>query len=392
MPDAVVLGGSVHPFARYKDGSTPRDWTRRVVAQALADARISLADVDAMVFAMESDHLALQLSPGALLADEAGIIGIPVHRVEAGGASGAAAVRAAYAQVRAGLARCVLVIGVEHAASHLRGRDVAFLYGLSFDADIEGFAGVTAANLYALSMALHMQRYGTNEDDIAAVSVKNHGNAIGNPWAHLPMDISIDDVLRSPVVSTPYKRLDCSPLSDGAAALVIADARWAPATPGRPRVRIAGSGCANDHVRLGDRSEPHRFSAKSKAARAAYEAAGVRDPARSMDVAEVYDAFAGAELQAIEDLLLAAPGQAARELRAGRFSAGGSLPVNLSGGLIGQGGVPGATGIAQVVTLERILSGRYHRQPAGDGDFRWGVADAHGGIGTVCFVHVLERT
>src|SRR6185436_12833374 len=132
---------------------------------------------------------------------------------------------------------------------------------LSFDADVEGMAGASAASLYALSMAEHMRVFGTTEAQLAAVSVKNHGNATANPLAHKPMTIAVADVLASRAVSPPYKLLDCSLISDGAAALVLV-AGDLPRERARPRVRISGSGCASDHVRLGDRSEPHRFRSK----------------------------------------------------------------------------------------------------------------------------------
>lgn len=390
MPESLILGGGIHPFARYKDGSTPRDWSRAAVADALAGAGLGPGDVDSAIVAVESDHFLLQLSPGALLADELGLLGIPVLRVESGGASGAAAVRMAHAHVRARMARCVLVLGVEHAASHLGGDDAGFLYGLSFDADLEGFAGVTPANVYALSMRAHMERYGTTEEQLAAVSVKNHANALGNPAAHLPLALTIDDVLASPTVSVPYKRLDCSPVSDGAAAVVVAADDWAPQRPG-PRVRIAGAGCANDFVHLGDRPDPYRFAAKALAAQDAYAQAGIDHPERAIDVAEVYDAFTGAELQALEDLGLGPPGEVADAALDGRYGADAALPVNVSGGLLGQGGAPGATGVAQVVTLARLLTQTYWRRPANGERFRWAVADCHAGVATVCVVHVLER-
>jgi acetyl-CoA C-acetyltransferase len=384
----LVLGDAMYPFGRYTDGSTPRDWIRTVVDRALADADLELRDIDAVVVGSESDHLSMQLSAGALIADEIGIFGCPVTRVEMGGATGAAAIQVAAAQVLAGLARFVLVIGFEHAASHLKPDDVRFLYGLSFDADIDGMAGIQAIHLYALSIAEHMRHHGTTERHLASVVVKNRSNAAANPLAHRRKPVTVDEVLSSRAVSTPYKALDCSPLSDGAAALIVGREEPSPAR-GRRSVAIVGVGSANDPVRLGDRLEPHRFDAKSRAAAAAYRAAGFDDPA-AIDVAEVYDAFSGAEIQALEALGLCAAGDAPRHLEAGTFERAGRLPVNLSGGLIGQGGAPGAVGVAQVATLSRILQGRYWPELQPQREMKYGLADAHSGIGTVSIVHVLE--
>ncbi len=385
-----VLGGGLSRFAAFRDGSHWRDRVRAVAAQALAEAGLEAADIDALVVASESDAMSLQINPAAVVASDLGLQHVSAMRVEGGGASGALALRAGVMHLLSGLAQRVLVVGFDDTASRLKGADVRLLYGLSFDTDVEGLAGASAAVLYALSMQLHMQQHGTTAAQMAAVAVKNRRHALHNPLAHKPMAIGIDDVLASPMVARPYRMLDCSLLSDGAAAVVLAAPRAAPRAE-TPRVRISGSGCATDAVRLGDRARPHAFDAKARAAQAAYAMAGVRDPAREIGVAEVYDAFSGAELQALEALGLAAEGTAGPAVAAGEFGAGARLPVNLSGGLSGQGGSPGAVGIAQAVTVARLLGGCYHAalQPAVAP--RRGLVDAHGGVGTVCVVHVLER-
>ncbi|MGE0726258.1 MAG: thiolase family protein [Alphaproteobacteria bacterium] len=383
----AIAGSAMRPFGRSRDGSSPRDWIGAVSAAALADAAVDRGDVDALVVGVESDHLSLQLSPAALAADAIGL-DCPAVRVEMGGATGAAALHAGAMRILAGAARIVLVVGVEH-ASQLAPAEVRRLYGLSFDADIEGMAGIEPVHLYALSIGAHMAAHGTTARDLAAVAVKNRSNAALNPNAHRREAITVDAVLASPVVSTPYRTLDCSPLSDGAVALVLARADAAPRT-GRRTVRIAGMGSATDALRLGDRPAIHRFDGKRRAAAAAYRMAGIEAPSHAIDVAEVYDAFSGAELQSIEALGLAPDGAAARALADGAFAPDGRLPVNLSGGLIGQGGAPGATGLAQAATLARILEGRYWPglQPARS--LQRALADAHSGIATVSVVTVLE--
>jgi acetyl-CoA C-acetyltransferase len=389
-PEVFVAGCGATAFGTFRDGSTPRDWVRRAAREALDDAQLEAKDLDAVVVASESDFFSLQVAPGALMADEIGAVPAPVMRVEMGGGTGGAAVRAGFMHVRSGLHRRVLVVGFEHGASHLSGDAVRLLYGLSFDAEIDGMAGASAGSLYALSAAEYMRIHGATQAQLAAVSVKNHGNALHNPLAHKPMAIGVADVLASRPVYPPYRLLDCSMISDGAAAVVLA-ARDDAALRSWPRVRIAGSGSASDHVRLGDRPEPHRFRSKERSAQAAYAMAGIVDPAREIDVAEVYDAFTGAELQGIEALRLAAEAAAGPAVAAGEFGRDGRLPVNLSGGLIGQGGAPGATGVMQIVTLARLLQGRYFPALQPQRVLRRGVADSHGGIATVSFTHVLER-
>jgi acetyl-CoA C-acetyltransferase len=387
----VILGGGQVPFRRYKDGSGFRDWVRAACDAAFEDARTDRREIDAVVVACETDFLSMQLSPGPLLLDEIGIAGRPVVRVEAGGGSGGAALRMAVMHVLSGLARRVLVIGFEQAASHLSADTVRAVYGLSFDADLEGWAGATATMLYALSVQDHMARFGTTMPQLAQVSVKNHCNACLNPLAHAPLSLTVADVLASPMVNSPYRRLDCSLISDGAAALILAHPGAVDRRTDRPLTRVIGSGCATDAMRLGDRPSPGQFLGKRRSAEAAYRMAGLTDPARQIDVAEVYDSYSGAEVQGIEALLLAPDGTAADRLVDGCYGRDGVLPVNLSGGLIGQGGAPGATGLAQAITISRLLEGRYHAGLQSDRQFRTGLIDCHGGVATVNLTHVLER-
>ncbi|MGI9301668.1 MAG: thiolase family protein [Gammaproteobacteria bacterium] len=386
----LVLGGGAVPFRRYTDGSSWRDWTRRACGDAIADAAIEPTDIDAVVVASESDFFSLQVAPATVLIDDIGLVPCPVMRVESGGASGANALRAGFMHIVSGQARRVLVVGFEQAASHLTGDTARLIYGLSFDADIEGMAGASAVSLYALSMQEHMTVFGTTAEQLAHVSVKNHGNAKSNPLAHKPMDITVGDVLASAPASAPYRLLDCSMISDGAAAVVLCHPQYAPSTDVL-RVRIAGVGCASDYVRLGDRAERHRFAAKQRSAEAAYRMAGIQRPKTQIDVAEVYDAFTGAELQGIEALGLCDDGRAGPAVAAGEFGKDGRLPVNLSGGLIGQGGAPGATGVMQALSMQRLLSGRYWPELQPQKDLRRGLIDAHGGICTVSVTHILER-
>ena len=386
----IILGGDIVPFRRYKDGSGLRDWVRDAATGALADAGLQARDIDAVIVASETDFLSLQLVPGPLVLDEIGLTGVPVMRVESGGASGGNALRAGVMHVMSGLAQRVLIIGYEHAASHLRGDDVRLLYGLSFDGDLEGWAGATATMLYALSIQDHTERFGTTAEQMAAVSVKNHANAQHNPWAHKPMQITIGDVLASPMVSTPYRMLDCSLISDGAAALVLCHPDAAPDGAMRRCTRITASACATDHIRLGDRPRPGLFEGKTRAMQAACQQAGVTDPATQIDVVELYDSYTGAEIQAIEALTLCPAGQAGLRGLAGEFTPTGRLPVNVSGGLIGQGGAPGAVGLAQAITVSRLIEGRYWPDLQNGRIYRRGLVDCHAGVGTLNVIHILE--
>jgi acetyl-CoA C-acetyltransferase len=227
--------------------------------------------------------------------------------------------------------------------------------------------------------------------------VKNRRNARLNPIAHKPMDITVEDVLASPPVAEPYKLLDCSLLSDGAAAMILATPSWAaahaPRWADRAPVYMAATGCGTDFMRLGDRPGPYpglaHFRGKHEAAQQAYAMAGITDPLRQIQVAELYDSYSGVELQAYEDLGFCAYGQGGPAAEAGTFDPGGALPVNVSGGLLGRGAPVGATGIAQAAEVVLQLRGEAGaRQVPGA---RRGLTDTHAGTGTICVVNIFER-
>jgi len=382
--DVWIAGGAMTRFNRRKDGSSFRDWAREAVQSALLDAALEPADIDTLVLASESDFFTLQLNPAALLADECGLAGVAAKRVEGGGASGHVAVQAGVADIASGLARRVMVLGVEPSASHLDGADVSALYGLSFDAWTDGMTGVDSSSLYALSVLAYMHRTGALHKDFARIAVRNRAHAQHNLNAHLPLKIAIEDVAASPIVASPYHRLDCSPLSDGAAALILARAANLPELA-RPRTRFRATTCATDTVRLGERNDPGYFHGKNLCATRAYKMADVAPG--QINLAEVYDSYSGAQLQALEALNLA-PDVLHAE-RSGVFDSNGALPVNLSGGLLGQGAPVGATGVAQLFTAACQLEDRYAGKQAKHAP-RMALVDTHGGIATLNCVSILE--
>lgn len=393
-PGVAVTGAALTSFGRRKDGTGIRDWAWDAARAAMAMAGVDPPDIGAFFVASESDFFALQLNPASVLATELGLAGpagVAAMRCEGGGASGQVAVHAAVNAVRAGAARHVLVVGVDASASHLSGDAVRALYGFSFDGWTDGMTGVTSTALYALSYQAFAARHGgtqaDREADLAAVTRANRANARHNPGAHLPRDDDDAAIAASPLVSSPYRRLHCSPLSDGAAALVLSRTDALPAAR-KSAPRIAGIGAATDHMHLGARADPGAFAAKTAALRRACAEAGI-GPDR-IGVAEIYDAYAGAQLQALVALGLSeAP---ARDTLRGDFAPGGRCAVNLSGGLMGQGAPVGATGVGQTATCALILEGRYHPTLQGGlrGGARYALADTHGGLCTTAAITLLE--
>lgn len=385
LTEVAVAGVGMTRFGRHRNRSF-RDLALEAFDAALLMAGLDAGDIDALVLAAESDAFTLQLNPSAVVAGDLGLTGAAALRVEAGGASGGVAVQAAAARILAGLSRRVAVVGVDVTASSLPGDAVRDLYGFSFDAWGEGMTGVTATALYALSWQAWAAREGAGDDDLARVVLKNRANACLNPLAHLPRTQDAAEVASSPLVASPYRRLHCSPLSDGAAAVVLA--RRADLPLGRRDApRILGMGAATDLAQPGGRGDMGDFAAKRTAMGRALDMAGLG--AGDVEAAEVYDAYAGAEMQALDALGLSA--DPARELAQGRFGRDGALPINLSGGLLGQGAPPGATGVAQAATCALLVEGQYHEGLQPSRPPRVALADTHGGLCTTATVTLIGR-
>jgi acetyl-CoA C-acetyltransferase len=391
-----VAGFGMTPFRAHHAENTVTDLARQAIHAALEDAQVSVALIDEVVFANESDHLSRQVTLAAMVQSDAGLCDRPLMRVEAGGATGAVAVRAASALLRGGDAQAVLVCGAEKT-----GRDVASslaseIFAMSADVDFEFPMGVTFPALYAMMLQAHIELYGTTMEQVATVAVKNFRNGERNKLAHRGSSITVGDVRTSPAIASPYRALDCSVLSDGAAAIVLATESWmeAHASTSRPAVALVGTGSATAPSRLGDRLVDGKaalanFSAKRRACEIAYSKAGVTNPRVEIDVAEVYDSFSGVEIQACEDLRFCDYGDGGPAAAAGRFDYGGDVVVNPSGGLLARGAASGATGIAQIVEIATQLRGEALDRQVKDATL--GLTDTHAGVGSISVVHLFER-
>ncbi len=392
----VVVGVGVTPFAPDRSDSNVRDLMAEAVLDCMNDAGLeSLDAVEHGVTSYESDHFNRQMTLGAILHDQIGMTPRPNVRVEGGGATGALALRTAWAHIQSGLCDSILVYGCEMNGRSVSSQTANQLFALSADFDWEMMVGGTYTGFYAAMMRAHCQKYGTTEEQFAHVAVRNRHNAQFNPIAQKPMAITIDDVMNSRPVAEPYKLLDCSLLSDGAAAILLATEAWArahsPAFTTRPPVYFVATGCGSDTMRLGDRY-PHltNFRGKQAAAQQAYAMAGIRNPLQEIDVAELYDSYSGVEIQAVEDLGFVEHGQGGAAVADGLFDLDGALPVNTSGGLLGRGAPVGATGIVQAIEIAQQLWGVVDSRRRVQ-DARRGLTDTHAGIGTICVVNIFER-
>jgi acetyl-CoA C-acetyltransferase len=253
------------------------------------------------------------------------------------------------------------------------------------DREWEGFAGATFPGLYAMIARRHIHEYGTTSEQLASVAVKNHHNATMNPKAQYRNELTVEAVLRSTMIADPLHILDCSPLTDGSATVVLAPAEIARKYTDTP-IYIKASAQASDTISLHDRADITTLAATVSAASRAYKMAGMT-PA-DIDFVEVHDCFTIAEICAIEDLGFFEKGTGGTVTEDGVTAIDGDLPVNPSGGLKACGHPVGATGIKQVVEIAQQLRGEAgKRQVTGE----VGMAHNVGGSGGTAVVHILTR-
>jgi acetyl-CoA C-acetyltransferase len=293
----------------------------------------------------------------AVLAEEAGIVGAPVSHVENACASAGFALRSAARAIESGAVDAALVAGLEKMTDPTPMRRRYWL-GVSGDTEWERLAGLTFAGVYGLMAARHMVEHGTSPDALAEVAVKNHANGAKNPNAQFRKPITREQVLAAPRVADPLGLLDCCPVTDGAAALLLVGEERAKRYTDTP-VYVAGAGAGSDHLALQERVSMTSLAATKWAAQEAFRHAGFAPS----DVAflELHDCFTIAELIALEDLGYAPPGGAAALTMSGATRLGGALPVNPDGGLKAKGHPIGATGASQAYEVFLQL-----RNAAGD--------------------------
>ena len=385
MRDVAVVGGGMIPFGDHFDQSTDQ-LIERAYRAALnsVDAGVSPSKIEAAWYG--TADIAGDAASGLGLSCATGLFDIPVTRVENACATGSDAFRNAVQAVRSGTVDLALVVGAEKMRDDERG-----LMDLSLVEQPWRGRGVTMPAFFGLRASRHMHEYGTTREQIAAISVKNHENGSKYPYAHYQFRCSVEDVLKSPTVTDPLTLYDCCPVTDGAAAVLVASEEVAYTYTDTP-VWVAGSGLATNSLFRGDDEALARFPATRAAAEQAYQQAGIT--AADVDVAEVHDCFTITELITYEDLGFADPGRGGELIENGVTTLDGEIPVNPSGGLLSKGHPIGATGVAQIVELYEQL-----RDEAGavqvDSRPRYGLQHNIGigrnATGSVACVNVLAR-
>ncbi len=425
MRPVYMISGGITKFKKAHPDKDFRLMVKEAFDYAMADLPLLKADmIDGSVGSYFSDHFTRQLKAASMVQDYLGLCPRPSKRVEGGGATGGLCFQAAWEAIASGRMEVCLAFGFETMSrvSTWKGNEfIAHASDTNFDYPVGGFY----TGYYAMMVRRHMHEFGTTVEQMAMVSIKNHKNAVYNPYAQSPMELTIEDVRRSPMVATPLTMLDICQMSDGAAVAILASEEVAGRVCPKP-VKIVGVGCGTDSMRMADRPRGkvillphekeedykgleypgvHSFRGGRMAAELAYGMAGIKNPIEELDFVELHDAYTSSEIQTCEDLGLCRYGEGGRFVEEGNpFMPGidyglglpkqGRIPVNPSGGLLAFGNPVGATGLMQAVMAFWQLQGTIEKHLGNDKlqlkGARRGLIHSHAGTGTYITVSILE--
>lgn len=383
MRDVAIIGVSQTKFGELWDSSF-RELISEAGLKAILDSNIEGSDIEAMyVGNMSSGLFVEQEHISALISDHTGLNPIPCTRVEAACASGGLALRQGIMVVASGYHDIVISAGVEKMTDVV---DAIPAIATASDQEWEAQQGANFPSLYAMIAKRHMYEYGTTREQLAQFSVVNHKNAKNNPNAQFPFETSVDKVINATMVADPLTLLDCSPVSDGAAAIVLCSADQAKKYTDTP-IYVKASAQASDTMTLHDRRDITTIDSTKVASRKALDMAGLT--IKDIDATEVHDCFSINGLLAVEDLGFAEKGKGGTAIEEGQTEIDGDFPINPSGGLKARGHPLGATGIAQAAEIIWQLRGECGKRQVSDAEI--GMTHNIGGTGGTAAVHIFGR-
>ena len=384
MKRIAVVGVGNSKFG-VRDDASMKELAFEAIKEALKDCGLELKDVDAMVTANASDEFSLALQPSAQMHDYIGFHPKPNFRVEGACASGSMAIRTAFMTIASGLADVVLALGAEKMTEVDTPRATEIM-SKGGDPVWEYPFGVSFPGYYALIAQAHMARYGTTEEQLAMVAVKNHHYGAMNPIAHMQKEVSLETALSSMMIAYPLKLFDCSLISDGAAAVILASGDRAKELPKEP-VWVVGLGLGTDSLSICERRDLTSLAGAAYAAEQAYGMSGIGPD--DVDVACVHDCFTIAEIVAYEDLGFCKKGEGGKFIEDRQTYIEGRIPVNVDGGLKSKGHPVGATGVSMAVEITKQLRGEAGPRQVEKAGI--GLTHNVGGSGQITAVHIFRR-
>jgi acetyl-CoA C-acetyltransferase len=354
MRDVAIIGAGIIPFGR-RDEDTLMDMLAYASLKALDDAGLGDGSVDAVVVGnMGGGIIQHQTSIASSLVDRLSLLPAAAETVENGPASGGSAVKNGLLAVASGYYDYVLVVGGEKMREVTGWRATDFVATMTHP-QAEYPYGITLPGMAGMFTRLYMEKYGVTREQLVAVALKNQAMGALNPYAHVEMALSREGIFESPhavvnnpLVADPLHLYDACPVSDGAAAIVLCPLEMAKKM-GKTPILIAGFGQATDTQTLQERDDPTDLKAVSLAAQQAFEMAKLKPG--DIHVAELHDAFTILEIAESEHVGFFKKGEGGKAAEAGKTQLGGTIPINISGGLKARGHPVGATGVAQVVEI-----------------------------------------
>ncbi len=379
MSDVYVMGVDMIKFGRFPDRSVPNIGAEAAL-MALDDAGLGIQDMQALYCGNLGQASGMV---GQRILQEIGQTGMPVVNVANACATGATAFREAWMSIKAGMYDVVLAVGVEQMGKGLLGGA-----GTGDGIPKEGLLGSgTMPCVFAEAGMEHAKEYGTTFEQFAKISVKNHHHSTMNPKAMYQIETPLDDVMNAEMISYPNTKLMCSVNVDGSAAAVLVSEKKARELGMARAVKVRASAMASDPYTDRDLVMPDVNACTRLAAKDAYEQAGIGP--EDVNLVELHDCFATAEMLHYENLGLCKDGEAGKMIDEGHVELGGKVPVNVSGGLLSKGHPLGATGIANIYEICTHLRGEAgKRQVEGA---KIGMTHVIG-LGTACGIHILEKT
>ncbi|MHA2501349.1 MAG: thiolase domain-containing protein [Candidatus Kariarchaeaceae archaeon] len=385
MRDVYIIGAGHTKFGNL-GRVTSRELITAAASEAMEMAQVDREKIDAVYSGLLSPDIfehQMHAAPG--IPDYLGLKNIPSTRLEAACASGGLALMHGAIGVASGLYDTVLSVGAEK-MTNLPTSHVTEALAMCADDIYEVASGITFPGAFAMMARAHERAYGTNAEMRASVAVKNHKHALENELAQFRKEISIEKAVNSLMIADPLTLYDCSPITDGAAAVMLVTEDVAKEYDG-PKVKIRSFAQASDTMSLHDRPDLTGFTTTKVAARKAFERANLQP--KDIDFLEVHDCFTIAEIMAIEDMGFFDKGMGGKVTLDGETSRDGHLPVNASGGLKAKGHPIGATGVSQAVEVFKQLTDR--AGPRQLADVNIGMTQNLGGSGSTIVCHILER-
>ncbi len=383
MDDVAIIGVGQSTFFR-KSGLNIRELCFDAYKESMQGLDLTNKDIDASVTCSAPEY-DKQRTPSGLISEYLELTPKSAFLVESVCSSSTSGLRVAYSLIKSGLHKVVAVIGFQK-MSELTSRESAERMGRGADIMWETPFGISMPSGYALFAQAHMAKFGTTEQQLAKVRVKNAFYASKNPKAIYPKIVTLEEVMASAPVASPLKTFDCCAAADGSSCIIVASADVAKRVSKIP-IWIAGLGAATDTMSMSGRKTFTSLSCATEAAAQAYKMAGVTP--QDIDVAEVHDCFTISEILAYEDLGFAKPGEGTRLIEEKQTYIDGKIPVNVDGGLLCKGHPIGATGGSQMRTIVRQLRGEAVEAQVKNAEI--GLVHNIGGVGQYGNVIILRR-